>query len=153
MTPAEERLAPPVRGGEGLRPAAPPDLAGAYSADPMEEPADERSLLEDLQAAYEDGKTYVAAELAFQKTRAAYVTRKIKSVAIFGAGAALAGLLALIGLTVGLIMALATLIGPLGATGVVVAVLLVAAFLCMRRAGKKWGELMNAFGSGAEERP
>jgi hypothetical protein len=118
-----------------------------------EEAIEDRSLLEDLHALYNDGKTYASAELAFQKTRAGFVARKLQSVAVFGAGAALVALLAAIGLTVGAILSLETLIGPLGATAVVVIVLLIVAFLCARVAGKKWGELMSAFGSGTENRP
>jgi hypothetical protein len=157
VTEPEERLAPPVRGEVGSRD---PSLGGGLS-DPagltavpgMEEAVEDRSLLEDLHALFEDGKTYASAELTFQKTRASFAIGKFKSVAIFGAGAALVALLAAIGLTVGMILSLATLIGPLAATLVVVGVLLIVAFLCARVAGRKWGELMGAFGSGAENRP
>lgn len=156
MTDADERLAHALRGETGprgpLHQPAPHDLADP-TAMPEEDGYEDRSLLEDLHALYDDGKTYAAAELTFQKTRAGFVAGKAKSVAIFGAGAALVGLLALIGLTVGAILSLATLIGPLGATLVVVIVLLLVAFLCVRQAAKKWGELMGAFGSGAEKRP
>ena len=157
MTEPEERLAPPLGSEAGsrsaLRDGAPHELAGVTAVPGAEDGVEDRSLLEDLHALYDDGKTYASAELTFQKTRASFAAGKMKSVAIFGAGAALMGLLAAIGLTVGLIMALATLIGPLGATLVVVGVLLIVAFVCVRSAGKKWGELMGAFGSGAENRP
>jgi len=154
VTEPEERLAPPSgseAGSRGLLRDGAPDGPGGFAAVPEPEDAEEdRSLLEDLHALYDDGKTYASAELTFQKTRASFAAGKMKSVAILGAGAALMGLLAAIGLTVGLIMALATLIGPLGATLVVVGVLLIVAFVLARSAGKKWGELMGAFGSGAE---
>jgi len=112
----------------------------------------ERSLLEDLGAAWEDGKTYVSAEVAFQKTRASYAGTRLKSVAIFGVAAAFVAVLALIGLTVGMILSLATLVGPLAATLIVVAVLLLVAFLCARVAGRNWRELSGAFAKG-DERP
>lgn len=157
MTEPEERLAPSTRGEAALRKALhggqPRVVAGGHEAVEAEEEFEDRSLLEDLQALYEDGKTYAAAELTFQKTRASFAGDKIKSVAVFGVGAALAGLLALIGLTVGMIITLTPLIGPFGATLLVVGVLLIAAFLCARRAGQAWGKIMSAFGSGAENRP
>jgi hypothetical protein len=129
------------------------NIAGVNEIEMEEEAIEDRSLLEDLHALYNDGKTYASAELAFQKTRAGFAAGKLKSVAVFGAGAAVVALLAAIGLTVGAILSLETLIGPLGATAVVVIVLLIVAFLCARVAGKKWGELMSAFGSGTENRP
>jgi VIT1/CCC1 family predicted Fe2+/Mn2+ transporter len=129
------------------------NIAGVNEIEMEEEAIEDRSLLEDLHALYNDGKTYASAELAFQKTRAGFAAGKLKSVVVFGAGAAVVALLAAIGLTVGAILSLETLIGPLGATAVVVIVLLIVAFLCARVAGKKWGELMSAFGSGTENRP
>lgn len=122
------------------------DISGA-----LEEGYEDRSLLEDLQALYADGRNYASAELTFQKTRASFAAQKGKSLAIFGAGAALAGLLALIGLTVGAILTLATLIGPLAATLVVVGILLLVAFLFARRAAGKWKELSSAFSSSTEK--
>jgi hypothetical protein len=156
VTDPDELLAPPLRGGAGsrgpLNEAAPRDPA-EFDAASDGEMYEDRSLLEDLHALYEDGKTYAAAELTFQKTRASFVADKAKSLAIFGGAAALTGLLALIGLTVGAILSLATLIGPLAATLVVVGVLLIVAFLCARKAGGKLRALMSAFGSGSEKRP
>ena len=159
MTGPEERPAPPLRGGAGprsyMQDGEPPlvaDIADVTESDDMQEAIEDRSLLEDLHALYADGKTYASAELTFQKTRASFAAGKFKSVAIFGAVAGVVALLAGIGLTVGAILSLATLIGPLAATLVVVALLLLVAFLCGRAAGKKWGELMSAFGSGTENR-
>lgn len=122
------------------------------TADPGADPgAADRSLLEDLEALYADGRTYISAEFAFQKSRAGFAAAKAKSVAIFGVAAALVGLLALIGLTVGLIITLAPLIGPLGATLLVVGVLLIVAFLCARRATKALGALTGAFATGKSQ--
>jgi len=157
VTTREEGLAPPPGGGAGarsyMRNGEPPlEVDIGFVHETVEE-EDDRSLLEDLQALYENGKTYVSAELTFQKTRASFAGEKLKSVAIMGAGAALLGLLALIGLTVGAILSLATLIGPLGATLVVVGILLIVAFLCARAAGKKWADLMSAFTAEERARP
>jgi hypothetical protein len=131
----------------GAAGSAPPAAADASAAP---DGAD-RSLLEDLEALYADGRTYLSAEIAFQQSRAAYVGAKAKSAAIFGVAAALLALLALIGLTVGLIITLAPLIGPLGATLLVVAVLLIVAFLCVRRATKALSALTGAFAAGKHQ--
>ena len=103
-----------------------------------------RSLLEDVRALIDDGKTYLEAELGFQKTRAAFVADRAKSTMVFGAIAALLGFLALVGLTVGSIIALTPLLTAWGASAVVVAVLLLAAALAARAAGRKWSSLMRA---------
>ena len=117
----------------------------AMSGDGDDREAADRSLLDDLEALYTDGRTYISAEIAFQKSRAGFAAARAKSVAIFGAGAALMALLALIGLTVGLIITLAPLTGPLGATLLVVGVLLIVAWLCAQRAAKAMSALAGAF--------
>jgi len=137
-----ETIVPPMR-DDGL-PYATSDSAAAAGHDDVPD----RSLLNDIEAAWQDGKTYVAAELAFQKTRARFATAKLKFVVIYGVAAAFVAVLALIGLTVGAIMSLATLVGPLAATLIVVAVLLLVAFILAKRAGQSWAALSGAFSSG-----
>lgn len=157
MTQPDDRLAPPARGEAALRDpmsaGGPHSLPGAFDGAASQEEYEDRSLLDDLHALFENGKAYAGAEIAYQKTRASFAVGEFKSVAIFGVGAALAGLLALIGLTVGMIITLTPLIGPFGATLVVVGVLLIAAFLCAKRAGRAWGTIAGAFHSDAENRP
>lgn len=129
----------------GAEPAGLPDESGpaAYEG---EEP--DRSLLEDVEALIEDGKTYLETELAFQKTRAAYVAKGAKGIAGLGALAAGLALLALIGLTVGLILALTPLITAWGATAVVVGALVLGAWLCVRAALKRWRAISAAASGG-----
>ena len=105
---------------------------------------EQRSLLDDVHALIDDGKTYLEAELGFQKTRAAFVADRAKSTVVFGSIAALLGFLALVGLTVGSIIALTPLLTAWGASALVVAVLLLAAVLAARAAGRKWSSLMSA---------
>ena len=105
---------------------------------------DDRSLLDHVQALIDDGKTYLEAELGFQKTRAAFVADRAKSTIVFGALAALLGFLALVGLTVGSIIALTPLLTAWGASALVVAILLGAAALAGRAASRKWSALMRA---------
>ena len=125
----------------GAEPAALPEDTGPAGYE-GEEP--DRSLLEDVEALIEDGKTYLEAELAFQKTRAAFVAQGAKGIAGFGALAAGLAVLALIDLTVGLILALTPLITAWGATAVVVGALLIGAWLCVRSALKRWRAISAA---------
>ncbi|WP_234026366.1 phage holin family protein [Qipengyuania thermophila] len=95
------------------------------------------SLIENVTALYHDGRDYLTHELAYQKTRAAYAGKSVGSIAGLGVAAGVVALLAAIGLTVGAILSLATLIGPLAATlVVVVALLVVAAVLGMMARSK-----------------
>lgn len=112
------------------------------------EPGDEaRSLLEDVEALIDDGKTYLEAELAFQKTRAAFVGDRAKSAIAFGAAALLFVSLALVGLTVGSIIALTPLLTAWGATAAVVGLLLFATLLAALAARGSVKGLMSAFAS------
>ena len=111
-----------------------------------------RSLRDDVEALIEDGKTYLETELVYQKTRAAFVADRAKGAVIYGAMAAAFGVLALIGLTVGLIIALTPMLTAWGASALVVGLLLIAAFLAMRTASKRWNRLMQAI-EGTEPRP
>lgn len=117
---------------------------------PEEEEQDYRSLVADVEALFDDGKTYLQAELAFQKTRAAFVADRAKGAFIFGAMAAVFGFLALIGLTVGLIIALTPWLTAWGASALVVFLLVAAAALSLMAAGKRWTALMGAIDSGRE---
>ncbi|AKH41488.1 F0F1-type ATP synthase assembly protein I [Altererythrobacter atlanticus] len=123
---------------------------GPMSADEKAAHAD-RSLLEDVEALVEDGRTYLEAELNFQKTRAAFAADRAKKIAALGIGAAIVVFLALIGLTVGLIIAFMPMLTPWGATALIVGLWLLAAFLMLRKAASHWEELMSAFDNGEGE--
>lgn len=103
-----------------------------------------RGLIDEVEALVDDGKTYLDAELVYQKTRMSFVTDRLQKAVVFGLAAAIVGLLAAIGLTVGLIIALTPLITGWGATFVVVGILLVAAFLLIKRAGRNWSSAVRA---------
>ena len=170
----EDRLAPPgvttgeggeaPRGGtapgpewhpegvaEGPAPHAhDPYAANPYADDPYvgdsgEDAARARSLLDDLTALIEDGRTYFEAERAFQQTRAAFAFDRLKRMAMLGSAAVLVAFVALIGLVVGLIIALTPHLTAWGATALVVGVLLLAALLCVRAAMKRLRELKASF--------
>jgi hypothetical protein len=135
--PADAGIAPRVRDDADM-----PELSDDLPQDAgVDEP---RSLVDDVQALIDDGKTYIEAELGFQKTRAAFVADRAKSTVVFGAIAALLGFLALVGLTVGAIIALTPALTAWGASALVVALLLTAAALAAGRAARKWNSLMGA---------
>ncbi len=101
----------------------------------------EPSLVEDVKALLDDGKTYLEAELQYQKSRAAYAVDRGKSGAIYGVAAAAVLHLALIGLVVGLILALSPLITAWGATAVVVGVLVAVAAVLGLAAKRRFTKL------------
>lgn len=111
------------------------------------ETADHRSLREDISAFFEDGKTYLQAELAFQKSRGSFAAARARKGLVFGVAAVALFHLALIGLVVGLIIALAPLITIWGAVVAVVGVLLVAGVLLGLMAKKRFTALASAFRS------
>jgi hypothetical protein len=120
-------------------------------------PDSERSLIEDVEALIDDGKTYLEAEIAYQKTRAVYVADKAKGALIYGALAAGFGFLALVGLTIGLIIALTPLLTAWGASALVVGLLMIGALIALRAASERWNRLMGAIetsrGTGGERKP
>ena len=139
--PADAGIAQRVRDDTDM-PEPTDDASPADGRDDLE--AEPRSLLGDVQALIDDGKTYLEAELGFQKTRAAFVVDRVKSTVVFGTIAALLAFLALVGLTVGAIIALTPLLTAWGASALVVAILLAAAALAARGAARKWSSLMRA---------
>ena len=102
---------------------------------------------EDDQAHIDDGKSYLEAELGFQKTRAAFGADRTKSAVAFGAAALLFVFLALIGLTVGAVIALTPLLTAWGATAAVVGILLFATLLAALAVRRSEKSLMGAFAS------
>lgn len=105
---------------------------------PATSDAAERSLVEDLRQLAADGRTMLEAELTYQKSRAAVAGQGAKGVAAWGGLALVLVLFALMALTFGLVLALASVIGPWWATLVSVLVLLGAAALCGWIAARRW---------------
>lgn len=109
------------------------------------------SLADDVSALIDDGKTYLQAEVAFQKTRASYAGEKTKQGVVFGL-AALAFLhLALIALVVGLVIVLGPYLTPFGAVAVVVGVLLLGVAIFAQKAVSRFKALGDAFKSSDDE--
>lgn len=80
-----------------------------------------------FQQLIEDGREVARTEVALQKAKLQVRVDRYRTAAIWFAVAGVLALAALIALLVGLILALATLIGPLGATAVVCGVVLAIA--------------------------
>lgn len=118
---------------------------------PTEEKGDEPtfgSLADDVSALIDDGKTYLQAEVAFQKTRASYAGEKTKQGVVFGFVALIFLHLALIALVVGLVIALGPYLTPFGAVAVVVGVLLLGVAIFTQKAVRRFKALGDAFKSG-----
>lgn len=92
----------------------------------------------------DDAKAYAAAQIALYKALALARWRMAQGGLIFGAIAAVLALSAVTALLVGLILSLATLIGPLGATAVVIVVTLVIAGVLGWLAARRIGEAMGS---------
>lgn len=105
---------------------------------------DRRSLVNDIEDLVVDARNWLDAEFAYQKTRAGFVAASLKQAAALLAVAAILALLALIGLVVGLILALTPLLTPLGATLAVVGVLLLVSLLLVRSAASRWRDAAGA---------
>lgn len=135
--------------GEREAPLA-PDLPDGFETAPLVDDDDEKdaragSLMADIDALFGDGKTYLEAEVAYQKSRAGYTANRLKWTAIYGAAAFGLLHLALIGLTVGLVIALVPLVGPWLATAIVVAVLLAGAAVFVLKLRTKIADIRAAF--------
>jgi len=93
-----------------------------------------RSLRNDVRSLAAAGRDLAQAELAYQKARAAYAGKATRNIVLAGGAALTLGFLALIGLVLGLILSLAPILTPIGATAAVVAGLLLVAILCLMAA-------------------
>ena len=106
---------------------------------------DSPSLMADVDALIADGKTYLEAELAYQKSRAGFAANRLKWTAVYGAAAFGLLHLALIALTVGAVIALSPLTGPWLATGIVVVLLLAGALVFVLKLRGKLGDIRAVF--------
>jgi hypothetical protein len=112
--------------------------------------ARERSLSDDLRQLAEDARALAEAELAYQRSRAAFAGQEAKRIAMLGALAAVLVFFALMALTVGLVIALTPLLTAWGATAAVFAGLLVVAGLFALLAASRWKRMAATL---ADEKP
>ncbi len=104
-----------------------------------------RVLAEDIGALANDALNYFDAEIAFQKTRARLAGNRLVTAIALGIVALVLVLLAAVGLTIGLLIALIPVVTAWGATAIVVAILLLLAWLCVRGAQRAMGSIKRAF--------
>lgn len=135
---------PPEAARGHARAAAPPVSPDEPAREAIPDGAD-ASLLDDVDALFADGRTYLQAELQYQKSRAGFAADRARSAAIYGLAALGLIHLALIALTVGVVIALAPLIGAWLATGAVAIVLAGAALVLLGRLRGSLSELGDAF--------
>ncbi|MDZ4307318.1 phage holin family protein [Allopontixanthobacter sp.] len=126
-----------------------------HTADLPEEVAEDNSatqgsLSEDIVALIDDGKTYVEAEIAFQKTRLAFAADRGKSGLLLGISAFAVLHLALIALVVGLIFALSPIITAWGATAIIAGILLIAGLILGLKAKARFERLVDAYKEASE---
>ncbi|WEK47096.1 MAG: phage holin family protein [Candidatus Andeanibacterium colombiense] len=101
-------------------------------SDPETDGESPGSLFDDVGALIEDGRTYAEAELAFQKTRLAYILDHAKRAALFSGIALVLVVLAIVVLVVGILISLMQVMTPIAATMVTMfGLLLVAGLLGM----------------------
>lgn len=102
------------------------------------------SLLGSARALFEDGQTLLAAEIEFQKARAGFVLGRAKGILVLAAMALVLLFFALMALVMGLLLALAPLIGPWGALAVVVLGLLALTGLSVLGVVRRIGAISRA---------
>jgi Flp pilus assembly pilin Flp len=124
---------------------APLDLPDDHGPPDDAELASGPSLTDDLTALFEDGKTYAEAEIAYQKSRAAFTADRARGAAGYALLAFGFVHLALIAATVGVLIALIPWIGAWGATAVVTVTLLAGAVLLFRLVKGRFDEISSAF--------
>lgn len=133
----------------------PPAMANDVPEDPETEqvgPAsdEKQSFFDEVGALVDDGRTYLDAELAFQKTRLSYVVAHAKWVAIFLGMAAFLVVLAVFALVFGIMIALMPMMTPIGATVAVVFALVLSAAVAGTIARSQLKKLIKAFESEAD---
>lgn len=115
-----------------------PPLVADKSAD-----AAQRSLIDDLRAMLEDGRTLVQAELTYQKSRAAVAGAGAKGIVGWALLALALAFFTLMAMVVGALLILAAWLGPLAATGITVLVLLVVTAAAALAARGRWQRMAS----------
>ena len=132
--------------GPALGPAPEPDTP-AEGAE-AEDNATFASLKDDLTVLVEDARTYAAAEIAFQQTRAGLAGKSGVRALVYLVLALVLLNLALVALAVGAVIALAPLVTIWGAIAIVVGVLLAGVVLLVMGAVSEGKTLGAMFGLG-----
>ena len=128
----------------GARDSTPdPNAAPLPGGSETNSPGFDASIVDELAALIDDGKTFAQAEVAFQKTRATLAGKNVGMAVAVGVVAVVLLHIALLGLAVGLVIALQPVMAIWGAITIVVGVLLIATALLVRMAVAR-GKLVAA---------
>jgi len=102
------------------------------------------SLTEDLKALLEDGQTLVEAELSYQRQRVAFAWSRAKAIALLLVAAVFLAFFVLVAIVVGLLLALAPLVGAWGALAIVAVALAGLAATCFFSAVSRFRKARKA---------
>lgn len=106
------------------------EMSGADHEAELEE-ARNRSLQDDARQLLADARKLAEAELAYQKTRAAYAGKESAKIALLGVVAAVFVFFAVMALVLGAVIALTPWLTAWGATGAVTGSLIFLALVCV----------------------
>ncbi|MFS0849477.1 phage holin family protein [Novosphingobium panipatense] len=105
------------------------------------------SLAQDLRQLADEAKTLAQAELAYQKSRAAYAGTESRTIALLLVVAAVVAFFAMMAFIVGTVIALGPVIGPWGAMAVVTGLLLAIAIISAFNARARLKRMMAIIGT------
>lgn len=105
------------------------------------------SLMRDLRLLADEAKTLAQAELAFQKSRAAYVGAETRTIALLAIVAVVLVFFAVMAFVVGIVIALGPVLGLWGAMATVTGVLLAAAVLGALNARSRLRRMLSIAGN------
>lgn len=117
---------------------------------PVDEEFTELSLAQDLRQLADEAKALAQAEIAFQKSRAAFVSNETKTIGLLAIAALVVIFFALMAFVVGTVIALGPLVGPWGAMALVTIALLILALACGMGARSRLKNMMVVAGNGKE---
>jgi uncharacterized membrane protein YqjE len=117
---------------------------------PPADPA-RRSLVADVRELADAGKQLASAEIAYQRGRATYAGKSAGAIAALAGLALLLVFLALLALVVGLLLTLAPILTPIGATAAVCAGLGIAAIFCAMVGVNRWRRMIEVLREPGED--
>ncbi len=116
-------------------------------------PPEDPFLIDELKQLGGDARAYAEAEFAFQRVRAGLAAKGLKDVALLGVVAFTVAVFGLGALVVGLLMALAPLVTAWGATAIVAGGLFLIALILVLIAKARWTRTLAAISDDDGIRP
>lgn len=116
-------------------------------------PPEDPFLIDELKQLGGDARAYAEAEFAFQRARAGVAAKGLKDVALLGLVAFTVAVFGLGALVVGLLMALAPIVTAWGATAIVAGGLFLIAMILVLLAKARWTKTLAAISDDDGIRP